>query len=66
MTDTEEKRMYHLLIWQEATGREVPMEALAASEEAALEFIPAGFRFVRLLDRYYWPLTEEAAEPPAE
>ena len=66
MNGTEEKRMYHLLIRQEATGREVPMEALAASEEAAREFIPAGFGFVRLLDRYSWPLTEDTAGPPAE
>ncbi len=59
MEQTEAKRMYHLLIESETTGKQVPMEALASSEEDALRFLPAGFRFVRLLEKYAWP-SEEA------
>ncbi len=58
MEQTETRRMYHLLIESEATGKQVPMEALASSEEAALRFLPAGFRFVRFLDKYVWPSEE--------
>ena len=58
------KKMYHLLIRNSETGREVPMESLADSEEAALEAIPNGFTLVRYLDRYWWPLGEMPSDPP--
>ena len=60
---TEDKRMYHLLLRKEGTERLVPMEALAASEEAAKEYIPAGFEFVRFTDRYYWPVSGDDPLP---
>ena len=60
---TDGKRMYHLLLRKEGTERLVPMEALAASEEAAKEFIPAGFEFVRFTDRYYWPVSGDDPLP---
>ena len=61
---TEGMRMYHLLIQREGAQQPVPMEALAASEEAAMEHIPAGFRFVRFTDRYFWP--EGGKDAPAD
>ena len=60
---TDGKRMYHLLLQKEGTERLVPLEALAASEEAAMEFIPAGFRLVRFTDKYVWPPSEEDPLP---
>ena len=60
---TDGKRMYHLLIQKEGTQRQVPLEALAASEAEAMEFIPAGFRLVCFTDRYYWPPSEENCLP---
>ena len=52
---TDGKQMYHLLLRKEGSDRQVPMEALAASEEEAMAFIPAGFRLVRFEKKYYWP-----------
>ena len=62
------KRMYHLLLRREGTERLVPMEALAASEEAAKEFIPADFEFVRFTDKYDWTESGDSLPdgPPPE